>query len=209
MKPVYIFRALIFLTCFACTNAAEQSTETDLLQTGDIVFQDFEFGNSRAIKLISNSEYSHVGMIVKQDNQTYVYEAVQPVGLCPFADWKDRNPDGKYLIRRLKNANEILTSSKVEALKSAMQTYIGKDYDGLFAWSDKRMYCSEVLWKIYQKALNIEAGKLQQLGDLDFSNPIVKRKLEEIYQGEIPVDETVISPQAMLECPLFETIPVQ
>jgi len=206
MKPVYFFRFFFFLVCFACTVPAEKKSETDLLQTGDLVFQDFDFGNSQAIKLISHSEYSHVGMIVKQNGETYVYEAVQPVGLCLFSEWKARNPDGKYLIRRLKNVQEILTPSKVDALKAAMQNYIGKDYDGLFAWSDKRMYCSEVLWKLYKNVLNIEAGALQQLGDLDFTNPIVRRKLAEIYGGEIPMDETVISPQAMLECPLFETL---
>lgn len=207
MKTIYLFRFFCFLICFACASPA-QKTADEGLQTGDLVFQDFDFGNSQAIKLISHSDYSHVGMIVKQDGQTYVYEAVQPVGLCPFEDWKARNPKGEYLIRRLKNASEVLTESKIEALKSAMKPYIGKDYDGLFAWSDKRMYCSEVLWKIYKKALNIEAGTLQQLGDLDLSNPIVRMKLAEIYGGEIPMDETVISPQAMLECPLFETVAI-
>ena len=127
----------------------------------------------------------------------------EPLGNC--ANAYSFEATASYLIRRLKNAPEILTSSKVDALKAAMQNYIGKDYDGLFAWSDKRMYCSEVLWKLYKNVLNIEAGTLQQLGDLDFTNPIVRRKLAEIYGGEIPMDETVISPQTMLECPLFET----
>ena len=68
------------------------------------------------------------------------------------------------------------------------------------------MYCSEVIWKIYKRVFNVEVGKLQTLGDLDFSNPVVAQKLKEIYGGEIPVDEIVISPQSMLESSLLESV---
>lgn len=180
--------------------------KTPALQTGDIVFQDFNFGNSQAIKLISHSKYSHVGMIVLLDGKTYVYEAVQPVQVTPFKDWISRNEKGEYEVKRLKNADALFTPEKMQAFKQEMNKYTGKDYDGRFEWSDKKMYCSEVIWKIYKRVFNLEVGKIQLLDELDLSNPVVVRKLEEIYGGEIPLHEQVISPQAMLESSLLESV---
>lgn len=181
-------------------------TKKTELQTGDIIFQDFSFGNSRAIKLITHSKYSHVGMIVMLDGKPFVYEAVQPVQVTPFEEWISRNEKGEYEVKRLKNAAELFTPEKTEALKTEMNKYIGKDYDGRFEWSDKRMYCSEVIWKIYKRVFDLEVGKIQLMDELDLSNPVVEAKLAETYGGEIPLHEKVISPQAMLESNLLENV---
>lgn len=190
--------SLLFICC-------GQAKKTEL-QTGDIIFQDFSFGNSQAIKLITHSKYSHVGMIVMLDGKPFVYEAVQPVQVTPFEEWISRNKKSEYEVKRLKNAAELFTAEKTEALKTEMNKYIGKDYDGRFEWSDKRMYCSEVIWKIYKRVFDLEIGKTQLMDELDFSNPIVTAKLEEIYGGDIPLHEKVISPQAMLESNLLENV---
>lgn len=176
------------------------------LQTGDIIFQDFGFGNSKAIKLISHSVYSHVGMIVMLHGKPFVYEAIQPVQVTPFDEWISRNRKKQYEVKRLKNAKELFTPEKIEALKKEMNKYSGKDYDGKFEWSDDRMYCSEVIWKIYQRVFGIEIGKIQLLGDLDVSSPVVTARLREIYGDNIPYDEQVISPQSMLESDLLESV---
>lgn len=201
-KDLLLKAVFVFLT-FSMARCQEKPAD---LKTGDIIFQDFEFGNSQAIKLISNSKYSHVGMIVILDGKTYVYEAVQPVQVTPFEDWIARNEKKEYEVKRLKKYDIYFTPEKTEALKKEMNKYIDKDYDGRFEWSDKKMYCSEVIWKIYKSVFNLEIGKTQLLGDLDFSNPVVAAKLKEIYGGEIPIHEKVISPQAILESDLLENI---
>ncbi len=50
----------------------------------------------------------------------------------------------------------------------------GKPYDTTFEWSDNKIYCSELVWKIYQRGAGIEIGKLQRLKEFDLSNAIVK-----------------------------------
>lgn len=196
---------LIVILAFSLICCTEKST-TDAFKTGDIIFQDCGFGNSQAIKLISNSKYSHVGMIVQLDGKNYVYEAVQPVRVTPLDEWIARNEKGEYEVKRLKNYDQVFTPEKLVALKKEMNKYMGKNYDGKFKWSDEKMYCSEVIWKIYKRVFNLEIGKLQIMDDFDFSNPVVAAKLEEIYGGDIPLNETVISPQSMLESPLLENI---
>ncbi len=201
----HLFLSLMLIPVSLLLICCSEQT-TPVLKTGDIIFQDFNFGNSQAIKLISNSKYSHVGMIVVLEGKNYVYEAVQPVQVTPLEDWISRNENGEYEVKRLKNAAELFTAEKTEVFKTEMNKYIGKDYDGRFEWSDKRMYCSEIIWKIYNRVFGIEVGKTQLMNDLDFSNPVVAQKLEEIYGGEIPIHEKVISPQAMLESDLLESV---
>jgi hypothetical protein len=66
-----------------------------------------------------------------------------------------------------------------------------------FEWDDERIYCSELVYKIYKLGAGIEVGKLQKLSEFDLSNPIVKAKLVERYGTKIPLDEPVISPGAI------------
>lgn len=176
------------------------------LKTGDIIFQDFNFGLSQAIKIITKSEYSHVGMIIKKQGKTYVLEAVQPVRLSEFNEWISRNPDSLFVVKRLINRDSIITP-KIEAkIEKELTKYLNKDYDIKFGWSDEKMYCSELVWKLYKNAINIEVGKLDTLGNYDFSNDIVRKKLDQIYGGNIPYNEIVISPQAIFESKKLFTI---
>jgi hypothetical protein len=56
------------------------------------------------------------------------------------------------------------------------------------------MYCSELVWKIYDRGIGIQVGQLQKLLDFDLSDPVVKSKMKERYGNHIPMEETVISP---------------
>ena len=82
-------------------------------------------------------------------------------------------------------------------MKTEANKFIGKNYDLTFEWDDERIYCSELVYKIYKRGAGIEVGKLQKLSEFDLSNPIVKAKLVERYGTKIPLDEPVISPGAI------------
>ena len=68
------------------------------------------------------------------------------------------------------------------------------------------MYCSELVWKLYQRSTGLEVGKLATLSSFDLSHPVVKEKLKERYGDNIPMDERVISPQAIVDSDLLETV---
>lgn len=86
------------------------------------------------------------------------------------------------------------------------EKYVNKPYDLYFEWSDARIYCSELVWKVYRDALGIELGVRQQLREFDLADPAVKAKLRERYGSRVPLDEPVISPAAQFESPLLETV---
>ena len=178
----------------------------DEIKNGDLIFQISLSGQSRAIQLATKSKYSHCGIIYKEGEQFGVFEAVQPVKTTPLDKWIARGKNGHYVIKRLKNAEKIFTRETVEKMKREGERFRGKNYDLTFEWSDDKIYCSELIWKIYQRATGIEIGKLEKLKNFDLSNEIVKGKMQERYGDKIPMDEIVISPAAIFDSELLTTI---
>ncbi|HNT51043.1 MAG TPA: YiiX/YebB-like N1pC/P60 family cysteine hydrolase, partial [Cyclobacteriaceae bacterium] len=82
----------------------------------------------------------------------------------------------------------------------------GKNYDLYFEWSDDRMYCSELVWKIYFEATGISIGSLQKLNEFNLTNSVVKQKLKERYGNKIPLHEKVISPECMFNSAVLVTV---
>ena len=72
--------------------------------------------------------------------------------------------------------------------------------------SNEKIYCSELVWKIYNQVTGIEIGQLEQLSDFDLTSDIVKAKMKERYGDNIPMDEKVISPAAMFKSKKLITI---
>lgn len=180
--------------------------DQDEIKNGDLIFQTSLSGQSKAIQLATKSKYSHCGLVYKDGNDYFVFEAVQPVKRTPLDKWIARGQDGKYVIKRLKNADQVLTSATLQKMKQVGDNFNGKNYDLTFEWSDDKIYCSELIWKVYQRATGIEIGKLEKLSDFDLTNEAVKKKMKERYGDRIPRDEIVISPAAIFESDLLITI---
>jgi hypothetical protein len=147
-----------------------------------------------------------MGIIYENEGKFFVYEAVQPVKLTPLESWISRGEKGHYVIKRLKNADQVLTAQTLKKMKEVGEQFKGKNYDIYFEWSDDKIYCSELVWKIYKEATGIEIGQLGKLSDFDLSNEIVKSKIKERYGNNIPLHEKVISPIAMYNSDKLTTI---
>ena len=187
-------------------NEVKSFAENGEIKDGDIVFQTSLSAQSKAIQLATHSKYSHCGIIFKDKNGFYVLEAVQPVKHTTMDKWLSKGADGHYVIKRLKNADSVLTLETITKMKQVGEVFSGKDYDLAFGWSDDKMYCSELVWKIYQRATGIEVGKLQKLKEFDLTNDAVKQKMKERYGNNIPMNETVISPGAIFDSELLMTV---
>jgi uncharacterized protein YycO len=176
------------------------------IQNGDIIFQTSTSGQSKAIQIATGSKYSHMGIIYKQGDDYYVYEAVQPVKLTPLNEWIDRGEKGQFVVKRIKSSDSLLTPETLTKMKQIGEKYRGKDYDLYFEWSDSKIYCSELVWKIYKEAVGLEIGILEKLGDFNLTDKQVKQKLTERYGDDIPKDELVISPVSMFNSDQLITV---
>lgn len=175
---------------------------TKPLHDGDIIFQTSKSTQSQAIQAATHSKYSHMGVLFKQDGSWYVYEAVGPVKSTALNHWIARGSGHHYSVMRLKTP-DTLSPSQLKRLTNEGLKFRGKPYDQYFGWSDEKIYCSELVWKMYKSALNIELGKLTTLGSFDLSAPEVKAKLKERYGKNVPLQEKTISPRAIYDCSLL------
>jgi uncharacterized protein YycO len=176
------------------------------IQTGDLIFHTSTSGQSLAIQIASDSKYSHVGMIYQDDGKDYVLEAVQPVKMTPLQDFINRGGNKYYVIKRLKNSEATLTPEGILKMKTIGKKYLNKNYDLRFEWSDDKIYCSELVWKIYYQAFGIKIGELQKIKDFDLSDPVVKAKARERYGNNIPLEELIITPDRMFQSDKLEVI---
>jgi uncharacterized protein YycO len=209
MFPKY----LVYFFCFYCicffSNCSSNSKThggVNTFQTGDIIFQTSQSSQCKAVQLATHSIYSHCGILYKTENELVVYEAIGPVKLTPFNEWIKHGKDEKYVVRRLKNSSTLLTPAILKKMEEVGKQFAGKEYDIYFGWNNDRIYCSELVWKIYKEAAQLEVGKLQQLKEFDLTSEPVKEKLRERYGNKIPLEDTVISPQRIFESNLLETI---
>ncbi len=201
MKRFLVFAVLGLLYLVGCSGSFAQE-----LRDGDIIFQTSRSELSIPIQKATHSQYSHMGIVFLKNGSPHVYEAIKTVQYTPLKNWVDRGEEGRYVVKRLREAARILTPQAVKKLRQAGAKFQGKPYDSYFEWSDKRIYCSELVWKIFDQGIGIRVGRLQKVRDLDLSDPIVKNKIREPYGNKIPMDEIIISPGEMFSSDLLVTV---
>ncbi len=145
-----------------------------------------------------------MGVLFKKDGKWVVLEAVQPVKYTPADRWMHRSEGGHVEAKRLRASIYSMGPSDAAKVRLEGERFLGRGYDLAFGWDDRRIYCSELVWKAYDRALGLKLGKVQRLGDFDLSSPMVREKIQERYHGHPPLDEPVISPEAMYEAPELE-----
>lgn len=211
-KSSIVLIAFLFISCvfavykFSDSNSSINKSDNFDFKNGDIIFQTSLSLQSKAIQLATKSKYSHCGIIFKEGNDFYVYEAVQPIKQTKLSEWIKSGEEHHFVVKRLKNSDDILTNEVLMKMKKIGISFKGKNYDRFFEWSDDKIYCSELIWKIYKRATGIEVGKLQRLGSFDLNNKIVKEKLKKRYGNTIPINEIVISPGSIFNSDQLITV---
>ncbi len=168
---------------------------------GDIIFQTTSGATGKGIQLATHSIYNHCGILFLENDKWIVYEAIQPVCKTSLIDFNAR---GLGIVKRINS--HVLTKLEIQKLKIEFKKFENKNYDDVYGWSDDRIYCSELVYKLYNNALNIELCKTRKIGDYDFSHPLVREKLLEKYGNNIPLDEIMVAPSDLFESKLISLI---
>ncbi len=211
-----LFTLLVSVTLFSCDaeevkrestqDLKNEKSNAEVLRDGDIIFQSSLSGQGKAIREATGSVYTHCGIVFEDNGQLYVFEAVQPVKSTPLEKWIARGRKGHYVAKRLKNASDVLTDDVRKTMKAEGRKFKGKNYDLTFGWNDDKLYCSELVWKLYERAADVELCELSRMGDFDLSHPEVKRILKARYGDKIPLDDKVVSPAAIFESDLLQSV---
>jgi hypothetical protein len=205
-KTKYIFAIVTFLMSFGCALFIANSmfgniifgtravNILDKIQEGDMIFQTSQSKQCEAIRIATNSKFSHCGIVFVLNGKKYVFEAVQPVKYTPLETWINHGKESHFVVTRIKNASRLLNPLTIQKMKTYANQFKNKDYDQYFEWSDDKIYCSELIWKIYKSGAEIELCPLQKLKDFNLKDPRVQATLAEKYGNNIPLEENVIAP---------------
>lgn len=169
---------------------------------GDIIFQRSLSRQSTAISLATGSPYTHMGIIFFDDGEPMVYEAVQPVKITALDQWIRRGKGSHYVVKRLRDGEGV----RMERVKKEVRRMLGRDYDWHFDWTDRRIYCSELVWKGYERGAGIRLSQLRRLEDFDLDEEEVKQTLVERYGRRVPLGMKVVAPSDIFDSDLLETV---
>lgn len=194
-----LLATLVLLTGTACRASRSDWRE------GDVLYQTNHSRQTLAIQKATRSRYSHVGVLLHRAGKLEVFEAVGPVKFTPIEQWTARGQNRHVVVQRLRDAS-ALTPGVLMKMRAWAETMNGRPYDIYFGWSDDELYCSELVWKIFQAGAGIELTSKRVLRSFDLTHPVVKGLMRERYGERIPWDEPVVSPVDLLKSKLLKTV---
>lgn len=177
-----------------------------LLREGDLIFQETSGAQAVALEAATGSRWTHVGLYLLHAGRPSVLEAVGPVRYTPLREFLAGSRNGKYAVLRLREAGRLLPPAGIRRLRRAVEHYLGREYDSWFRWDDRRMYCSELVWKLFSRELGIRIGDLRRFGSFTLTAPPVRELVRQRFGGRVPLDETVIAPGDMAASPLLRLV---
>lgn len=163
-------------------------------QSGDVVFQTSASQLGPALEIATGSEITHCGVVMIDNDTAFVYEAVGPVRKITLGEWITRGVEDRFAAKRLMNADSTLLTETLEKMRSVFDKYIGRDYDIQFEWSDDRFYCSELVYKMFDKGAGIEMGEFVKFGEFKLDDPLVQFWIEKYFPDGPNMKEKVVSP---------------
>ena len=107
------------------------------------------------------------------------------------------------MVKRMRSPLNV--GQKQKLVKNAEQ-YLDRPYDIYFEWSNRAIYCSEIIWKAYDQALGIQLAPLQHLKQFDLKQSSVQKLMRQRYGQNIPLNETVIAPKAIYDSKYLQEI---
>ena len=164
------------------------------IKIGDIIFHKSRSRQSKFLDIATGSSYTHCGVIIKENGKYQVLEAVQPVKITPLMDWIDRGLHSEFIISRY---YENISKNDMKNIIEAGKSHLNKDYDTKFLWDDNKMYCSEIVWKMFNK-YDYKLCELRQLKDYSLVSDIIKKELKRRYGNNIPYEEQMVAPVDLL-----------
>jgi hypothetical protein len=206
MSSRFSFGIVVSLALVAGITACGAGIPSGEFREGDILFQTSRSAQSQAIQSATHSRWSHMGVLVLDRGKLRVLEAVQPVRMTPLDEWIARGKGGEVVVKRLTDADKILSPPVLDQMRRIGHGFLGRGYDLTFEWSDQRLYCSELVWKLYDRGAGVQLSTLHHLSDFDFSAPAVQKVMRQRYGAHLPLEEPVVSPEDIFESSRLRTV---
>lgn len=165
------------------------------VKEGDILFQSLPLNPVvYAIEGVTQSPYSHCGIVTRFGEAWHVLEAIGPVKETPLDVWIDQGRGNRFWAYRLNDELQKFIPKIIEVARRKK----GKAYDLQYRFDNDKIYCSELIYMAVKSAIGIELGKIEKLEELNwqpYEDTIVS------IQGYVPLDREMITPAALAKAP--------
>ncbi len=168
---------------------------------GDVAFQSLPHNPLiDAIEGATESPFSHCGILHRTGAGWVVVEAIGTVKETPLAEWIAQGRRKRYAGYRL----AARYRARIPAFIQAAQSSAGRPYDIHYDLDDEAIYCSELIYKAFERSTGEQLGKLQKLGELKWQAhaPVIR----EIEGGKLPLERVMITPRSLSEAPQLAKI---
>lgn len=208
-KGLIISHSVFISTIISCKK------DKFLLEEGQILFQDLDKDSidsaiEKVTKTALNYNFTHVGIVVKDNERLKVLEAVSSgVQLTDIETFLTRNlinGKPKVVVGQLNSEFKYLIKPSITYGK----TLVGLPYDNIYIIGDNSYYCSELLYEIFHHTdPNV---KTFQLNPMTFKDPESNKTLDfwVNYYFElnhtIPEGEPGLNPNGMSVSPNIKLI---
>lgn len=196
-KKIFVIPFVVIILSFNCT------TKNQKFNDGDIIFHTSLSKQSKMLEMATNSKFTHVGVIFYKKGKPYVFEAVQPVKITPLSEFINRGKNKHYKVMRY---NKPLSLEQKNNMMSWAKKQLGKSYDIKFQWSNNKMYCSELVWKMFN-SVGITICDTKNFSDFNLSHSLVQSAIQNRYNKQnFEKNEIVVAPVDISESNNLETI---
>lgn len=191
----------------------------DVIQSGDIIFHTSKSDQSEAMRIVTGSKYTHVGVIMQDKDGYYnVFEISDKVNTNkaiasgtatrgavkknPLKNFINRGDDSKFTVMRVR----IFTPRQKKPLKEAIKKFMNTPQDYHFQWNDDELYSSEFVYKIFLEAVDVKLGEFKNFGEYDLSSEEAKAYLDIRFPDGFNENEPILSPDALSKSPNLRLI---
>jgi hypothetical protein len=166
------------------------------IQEGDVLFQDIDGGmRCTLIRDVTQSRYTHVGIVLNEHGTLKVWEAYEPVGSTDLVDWIHRGIGERVAIYRFGKLS-------IAGIATAIRSFAGRPYDGDYQWDDERIYCSELIAKAVNRAEGRQIFEPKPIGDLGPHAEVIKR----LSHGRLTEGTVMVSPVDLTRSPSLQKL---
>ena len=170
------------------------------VQEGDLVFQHMSGVLMDVVADVMNNPYTHCGIVVQKPDGYYVLEAVGPVKETPFDLWIAQGIGQKVAVARLKGQFRPLIKGAICKGRS----FLGRPYDPRYRWDDDHIYCSELIYKSFQRSSGLVLADFVKLKDLRWKK--YEDFIRELDGGTLPLERAMILPISLLRSDKVEVV---
>lgn len=202
-----------FSTLSAQTTMGDTSPSLPDFHMGDLLFISDTTGMGSAIEQ-STGHYTHVAIVVRENNCCMVYEALPKKGVIKteYRQWKkalyqDFSITTTHLSKYITCRRSTLPFDTLR-LMDKLNEYLGLPYDEYFLPNNGRMYCSELVYNCFynEQGTTIFRAKPMNFKSSDGSFPLYWQQHFQQLGVEIPQGVLGTNPNDQYNSPFLQNI---